>query len=198
MKEETYLRRLLTIGAVMFRIGCLTFGGGWSIVAQMEEEFTAKRGYMTTEQLTDDVALGKSLPGIMIINTAVIFGYQAAGIAGAFVASIALSMPALIAITIVAFFYNSLRANVFVARILSGVRCAVVPIIMTAGFRLKKNSLISRCAYILAALSFAVCAFSGTAKFLVVAGGGAAGFLLFRKAPADTGKTGAGVEDDFI
>ena len=36
--------RLLTIYAVMFRIGAFTFGGGWSIISQVQEEFSDRRG----------------------------------------------------------------------------------------------------------------------------------------------------------
>ena len=163
----------------MFKIGCCTFGGGWSIVAQMEEEFTAKRNYITQEQLMDDVALGKSLPGIMIINTVVIFGYQVSGAAGAVVAALSLSLPALISIAVVSFFYNSLRSNGLAARMLTGVRCAVVPIIMSAGFKLKGGSLTSGAAWFLAAAAFVLCGFTAIGKILVVAGGGLAGYLLF-------------------
>lgn len=178
-KEESYMKQLLTIAVVLFKIGCCTFGGGWSIVAQMEYEFTARRNYITQKELMDDVALGKSLPGIMIINTVVIFGYQVLGVAGAFVAAVSLSLPALISIAAVTFFYNSLRHNVLVARILTGVRCAVVPIIISAGFKLKGGSITTAWAWVLAVVSFILCGFTGIGKFLVVAGGGVAGYFLF-------------------
>lgn len=179
IEQESYGKRLLTLGLVMFRIGCLTFGGGWSIIAQMEEAFAGKRGYATSEQLMDDLALGKSLPGIMIVNTVVIFGYQTAGVAGALVAAIALSLPALIAIAIVAYCYSSLRDNLYAARILSGVRCAVVPIILTAGLKLKATSLVSRPSWVIALLAFVLCGFTSFPKLLTVVLGGAAGWLLF-------------------
>lgn len=45
-----------------FKIGCFTFGGGWSILAQMEQEFVDKRKLITKEELLDMVAVGKSVP----------------------------------------------------------------------------------------------------------------------------------------
>ena len=35
----------------MFKIGAFTFGGGWSIIAQMQAEFVDRRGWMTEEQI---------------------------------------------------------------------------------------------------------------------------------------------------
>ena len=39
-------KRLPTIFAVMFKMGCVTFGGGWGIIAQMQEEFVDRRGWI--------------------------------------------------------------------------------------------------------------------------------------------------------
>lgn len=180
-KDKDFYRRLWIIAANMFRIGCLTFGGGWSIIVQMEEEFVVKRNFMTREALTDDLALGKSFPGIMIINTSVIFGYQVCGVLGAVTAAVALSLPALISIAVVAYFYQQLKSNLIVTKILGGIRCAVVPIILSAAFKLKANNLTSHKTYALAAISFIICAFTGVPKTVIVIAGGILGFILFQR-----------------
>ena len=43
------------------------------------EEFGDRRGWIEEEDLIDFLSLGRSFPGIMIINTSVIFGYTVAG-----------------------------------------------------------------------------------------------------------------------
>ena len=63
----------LMLFAFFFKIGCFTFGGGWSILAQMEQEFVDKRKLITKEELLDMVAVGKSVPGIMITNISMLF-----------------------------------------------------------------------------------------------------------------------------
>ena len=65
---------------VMLKIGLFTFGGGWSIVAQMQKEFVEKRGWLGEEELLDIVAIGRSFPGIMVVNTAVMLGYRIGGV----------------------------------------------------------------------------------------------------------------------
>lgn len=76
-------KSLFELYRTMFRIGCITYGGGWSILAQMEEEFSEKRGWVTREELLDFMSLARSFPGIMVINLSVLFGYRTRGAAGA-------------------------------------------------------------------------------------------------------------------
>ncbi len=170
-------KRLLTIFTVLFKVGCVTFGGGWGIIAQMQEEFVDRRHWMEEEQLVDFISLGKSFPGIMIINIAVLFGYTMEGFWGAVIAAFSLSLPALISITVVTYFYSALKDNVLVARALDGVRCAVIPIILAAAVRLKDKSLVDKPGYVLAGIAVLVCTFTGVNKALVVIGGAAFGLL---------------------
>ena len=72
------LRRAWLLFFFFFRIGFFTFGGGWSIIAQMTREFVEKRQWLTNEELMDMVSVSQSLPGIMIINCSVQFGYALA------------------------------------------------------------------------------------------------------------------------
>ena len=64
------IKKGLSIFAFFFKIGCFTFGGGWAILAQMEQEFVDKRQIITKSELLEMVAVGKSAPGIMITSAA--------------------------------------------------------------------------------------------------------------------------------
>lgn len=64
MKDR--VKKGLELFVFFFKIGCFTFGGGWSILAQMEQEFVDKRKWLTKSELLDMVAVGRSVPGIMI------------------------------------------------------------------------------------------------------------------------------------
>lgn len=50
----------------MLKIGLFTFGGGWSIVAQMQKEYVDTRGWLTKEELLDIVAIGRSFPALWL------------------------------------------------------------------------------------------------------------------------------------
>ena len=59
----------------------------------MEREFVDERGWMTKSDLLELIAVGKSLPGIMVVNITLLFGYQMAGVLGGICAAIGLCMP---------------------------------------------------------------------------------------------------------
>lgn len=180
------IKRLWIIFFEMAKIGLFTFGGGWSIIAQMQEEFVEKRGWMTEEQIVDYMSLAKSFPGIMIINMSVFCGYAMAGIAGAVLAAVGLSLPALAAIAVVTYFYSSLRDNIYVAKILNGVRSVVVPIIISACLKLKSTAFKGKSGYVIFAVSFVICVLSDINKLFLVGAALAAGILIWRgKIPDD-------------
>ena len=81
MKQQT--ARALSIFKTFLKFGCFTFGGGWSIVAQMQKEYVEKEHWITDEELLDFTSVGRSTPGLMIGNVSILFGYHAAGIPGA-------------------------------------------------------------------------------------------------------------------
>ena len=62
------------------RFGCFTFGGGWSIIAQMRQLYVEKKHVITDEELLDLTSIAKSLPGSMIANVAMLYGYRAGGL----------------------------------------------------------------------------------------------------------------------
>ena len=49
-----------------FRIGWFTFGGGFSIIAQMQKDFVDKKKLVTEETILDQTSIGRSLPGLMV------------------------------------------------------------------------------------------------------------------------------------
>ncbi|RKJ06285.1 chromate transporter [bacterium D16-54] len=173
-------RRLGTIFFIMAKIGLFTFGGGWSIIAQMQNEFVDKRHWMTEEQVVDYMSLAKSFPGVMIINMSVFCGYAMAGVSGAAAAAVGLSAPALVSIALVTYFYSSLRDNVWMEKILCGVRSVVVPIIISACLKLRKTAIQGRSAYMILAVTFVICVLSEINKLLVVGAALIAGLLIWR------------------
>jgi len=184
MRKDMW-KRLVDIFIVMAKIGCFTFGGGWSIIGQMQNEFVEKRGWMTEEQIVDFMSLAKSFPGVMVINMSVLSGYVMAGVPGALAAAFGLSAPALVAIALVAHFYEVLKDNLYVEKILSGVRCVVIPIMLNAAWKLKKTALSSGISYVLLGIAFVICTFTKMNKLILVVLSAVAGLLIWRGDVAD-------------
>ena len=134
-------KNLLTLLLEFVRFGCFTFGGGWSIIAQMRQLYVEKKQVITDEELLDLTSVAKSLPGTMIANVAMLYGYRVGGLAGGFAAVCGMILPPFAVIVVISFFYAAFRANAWVNAAMAGMQAAVVPIIFSAAINLVKGSM---------------------------------------------------------
>ena len=123
------------------KFGCFTFGGGWSIIAQMQQMYVEKRKEITSQELLDLTSVAKSLPGTMIANVAMLYGYRAGGLWGDLAAVFGMILPPLAVIVAISYFYAAFRANLWVSAAMEGMQAAVVPIIFSAAINLVKGSM---------------------------------------------------------
>ena len=63
----------------MLKIGCFAFGGGYAIIALLENEFISKRKWIDHDEFLDVVAIAESTPGPIAINVATYIGYKLKG-----------------------------------------------------------------------------------------------------------------------
>lgn len=177
---ENKTRKVLSIFLTFLKFGCFTFGGGWSIVAQIQKEYVEKKHWITDEELLDFTSVGRSVPGLMIGNASVLFGYQVAGIPGALAALLGIVIPPFLIMLGVVFLYDLVKDNVYVARAMTGVRAAVVPIIFCALLKLFRSGMKDVFCYIIAVTALVLCLFVKLNNVLIVLIGAAAG-LIWRK-----------------
>lgn len=123
------------------KFGCFTFGGGWSIIAQMQQLYVEKRKEITSQELLDLTSVAKSLPGTMIANVAMLYGYRVGGLWGGLAAVFGMILPPLAVIVAISYFYAAFRANPWVSAAMEGMQAAVVPIIFSAAINLVKGSM---------------------------------------------------------
>lgn len=176
----------LSLYFYFFRIGWFTFGGGYSIIAQMQKDFLEKdparyadkkslyaRGLskirLTEEQLLDQTSVGRSLPGLMIANVSYLFGYSQGGVLAGLAAVCGMITPSIVILAILTYFYGEFRDNVYVARALAGVRSAVAPIIAIAAMKLVKGGFSQGwVSYALCAAALLVSFFTGINILLII------------------------------
>mgnify|MGYP004560383113 FL=1 len=169
--KETSLPRwkmALLIFVYFIKIGTFTFGSGWSILAQMEQEFVDKRHWITKAELLDLLAVGKSLPGIMITNITMLFGYQMAGVAGGILAVLGIALPAVVVLSLVTLVYDAIKSNYWVWAALKGVQCAVVPIIGGAAISLGREGLKEKMGLVLCAAALVLCHFTSISNIVLI------------------------------
>ena len=132
------IRNALRLFRDFLRFGFFSFGGGWSIVTQMRQQYVEKENSLTGAELLDLTSVGRSVPGLMIGNIAVLFGYREAGVLGGIASLVGVSLPPVAVLMVVTHFYTLFHDNLWVAAAMGGVRAAVVPIIASAVIGLAK------------------------------------------------------------
>lgn len=113
-----------------FTLSAFTFGGGYVIVPLMQKRFVNELKWIDEEEMLDLVAIAQSAPGPIAVNTSIIIGYRMAGIRGALLSVIGTSLPPLIIITIVSYFYLAFRDNPIVKAVLFGMQAGVAAVIV--------------------------------------------------------------------
>ena len=114
------------------KFGAFTFGGGWSIVAQMKELYVDREHIITNEELLDITSIGRSLPGTMIGNIAMFFGHRMAGFLGGLACMFGMITVPMIILLVITSFYTAFQSNIWGAAAMKGVRAAVAPVILSA------------------------------------------------------------------
>jgi chromate transporter len=83
---------LLSLAWVAFKVGALSYGGGFVIVPLMQGDAVGHYHWLTAGQFLNAVALGQVTPG-PVVHTVAVVGYGAAGVGGAFLAALVAFSP---------------------------------------------------------------------------------------------------------
>ena len=118
----------LILAYEFFKIGLFSIGGGMATLPFLMD-LTNKYDWFTVSELTNMVAISESTPGPVGINMATYAGYNAAGVLGAVVATLALTAPAWIIIIVIAKFLENFSENTNVKAAFYGIRPAVAALI---------------------------------------------------------------------
>ena len=138
--RKGYLSLFLT----MLKIGLFTFGGGYAMIALLENEFVEKKKWIEKDEFLDVAAIAESTPGPIAINAATYIGYKNAGIIGSMIATLGICIPSFIIIYTISLFFDAFLSLTLVAYAFKGIQICVVYLILTAGLKMlahmKKNA----------------------------------------------------------
>lgn len=124
-----------------FKVGLFAVGGGLVTVPFLFD-LAEKYGWFTTKELADMIAISESTPGPIGVNMATYAGYHASEILGGIIATLGLVAPSVIIIILIARLMDKYRCNTRVQDVLSGIRPAVVALILYAGLEIAKLSIV--------------------------------------------------------
>ena len=125
-----------TLFFTFFKIGLFTFGGGYAMIALLEEEFIQRRRWLDKDEFLDMTAIAESTPGPVAINSATYLGYKLAGVPGAATATVAVCLPSFLIIYAISLFFEQFTQLTVIANAFKGIQVCVIYLIFSAGVRM--------------------------------------------------------------
>ncbi|NUP51533.1 MAG: chromate efflux transporter [Catenulispora sp.] len=116
---------LLALAFTAFKVGALSYGGGFVIIPLMQHDAVDAHHWMTSAQFLNAVALGQITPG-PVVQTVAVVGYAAAGVGGALLAAGTAFAPSFVFVIAGAGNFDRLRGNRAVQAFLTGAGPAVI------------------------------------------------------------------------
>ena len=141
MKHNTPAQEAKSLGTLFFtffKIGLFTFGGGYAMIALLEEEFIQRRKWQDKDEFLDMTAIAESTPGPVAINSATYLGYKLAKVPGAATATVAVCLPSFLIIYAISLFFEQFTQLTVIANAFKGIQVCVIYLIFSAGVRMLK------------------------------------------------------------
>ncbi len=123
---------LLDLFLTFLKIGTVSFGGGYGMMALIREEILL-HGWMTEDEFLNMIAVAESTPGPIAVNMATFVGSCEAGLLGAFLATFGVVLPSFLIILLISIILKNILRYRMVEAALSGVRPTVIGLIMATG-----------------------------------------------------------------
>lgn len=192
MKHNTpaqEVKSLETLLFTFFKIGLFTFGGGYAMIALLEEEFIQRRKWLDKDEFLDMTAIAESTPGPVAINSATYLGYKLAKVPGAATATVAVCLPSFLIIYAISLFFEQFTQLTVIANAFKGIQVCVIYLIFSAGVRMLKaldkspfaTGVLAAVMLVMVGLSLAGVSVSSILLILLSGAAGVAAWLIGRR-----------------
>ena len=145
---------VLDIFRVFTKIGALSFGGPYAILAYIEREVVRERGWLDAEEFAKAVGIATLTPGPIAYSAAVYLGFRLRRLRGAAAAAFGLTWPAFALALAFALAYERFGSLPSVQPVLKGFEAAVIGLLLAILWRMAKPLARNPWALALAAASF--------------------------------------------
>lgn len=172
------LKLLMQIFITFFKIGPMTFGGGYAMIPLIEREVVDRRGWINTRDIADIFAVAESIPGAIAINSATFIGYRLAGARGAIVAMIGVLLPTFFIVVLLSLFFLQVQDHPKVEAAFVSIRATIVALITYAAFKIGRTAVVDKSTIALIVVTFIVMVFLHVHPVLLIIGGAATGIAL--------------------
>src|SRR6266403_4148757 len=130
----------LSVSFIFLRIGAVTFGGGYVMIPEIENEVVNSHHWLNHQEFADATALGQITPGPVLIM-ATFVGYRVAGTVGALFATICVFLPSFLMTIAAGSSFRRFRTNRQVQAFLRGVAPAVAGLLVAAAWSVGRSGI---------------------------------------------------------
>ena len=130
---------LLELFLMFAKIGLFTIGGGYAMIAIIEDAVVSQKKWMSHEEMMELLVIAESTPGPIAINCATYVGYRRKGILGAAVATLGMVTPSLVIIYAISQFLDNFLEIGIIASAFHGIKVGVGIVIINAGLNMLKK-----------------------------------------------------------
>ena len=162
---------------VWLKIGVLSFGGPAAQIALMYKLIVAQRQWLTEKQFLNALSFCMLLPGPEAMQLATYIGWKLHGLKGGLVAGVLFVLPGAALIALLAFLYVTFGNVPLVDALFTGIKAAVLVIVIEALLRVSKKALSHYQHWVIAALAFVALFFFNVSYPLIVLCAASYGFL---------------------
>ena len=130
---------LLDLFLTFAKIGLFTFGGGYAMLAMIENTCVTNKQWITHDEMMDITVIAESTPGPIAINCATFTGYKKSGFIGAVVATLGMIVPSYTVIFLISMFLDHFLELTIIAHAFQGIKIAVGLLILDAAITMIKK-----------------------------------------------------------
>jgi chromate transporter len=130
---------LLELFLTFAKIGLFTFGGGYAMIALIEDACVDRKKWITQEEMMDITIIAESTPGPIAINCATFTGYKTGGFWGAVAATVGVTLPSLVIIFLISMFLDNFLELTVIANAFKGIKIAVGILIVSTGVNMLRK-----------------------------------------------------------
>ncbi len=138
------------------KIGLFTFGGGYAMIALIEDFCVEKKQWITHDEMMNVTVIAESTPGPIAINCATYVGYKQKGLMGAAAATTGIVLPSFCIIFLISMFLDNFLEITWIAHAFQGIRIAVSLLILDAAVKMIRKMQKKQFPLAVMTISFAV------------------------------------------
>lgn len=138
-KEGVLMNVLFDLFITFAKIGLFTFGGGYAMIAIIENNCVEKKQWITHDEMMDITVIAESTPGPIAINCATYTGYKTAVLLGSIVATLGIVLPSFLVIYFISVFMSNFLEIKIIANAFKGIKIGIGLLILDVGIGMVKK-----------------------------------------------------------